>query len=331
MRVLLIAAAILLCCVQPADAGKQIQIAAVDLGAQASMQMDQQLEAMEQKFFEHDFSKESANYRIERLEKFAFGQTSSGSLDARLQRLSGIIDLHPNLMATAPDAQPTTTTAASDADPDDSGEPARYPHITTLEQQILGQTFETDSLNNRLSRLETKAFGKATSANPDSAARTDALQEYAEKKLHKAPYDVNRATNSDQSNKSLKWVEDYRPAPRIVEPMQSILGGLLGIPMHEEPEQQAAAPAPAAPPQDPAIFQESPPDSHARMLTRVGWCEQHLFGHTFPNLHLTERLHQLNTELFPTDREPDIKLMDRVDVIVKEVVMRQHPPIAFKQ
>lgn len=67
------------------------------------------------------------------------------------------------------------------------------------------------------------------------------------------------------------------------------------------------------------------------MLTRIAWCEQHVFGKTFPQLHLTARLHQLNAELFPNDRESDFQLMDRLDVIVREVVMQQHPPIAYNK
>jgi hypothetical protein len=36
-------------------------------------------------------------------------------------------------------------------------------------------------------------------------------------------------------------------------------------------------------------------------------------------------LHQLNHELFPDDKEKNIQLMDRIDTIVKEVVLRKHP------
>jgi hypothetical protein len=80
---------------------------------------------------------------------------------------------------------------------------------------------------------------------------------------------------------------------------------------------------------DPAVFGDMPPDHHARMLTRVSWCEQHVFGHTFPELHLPQRLHQLSAELLPNQHLSDLELMDHLDLIVREVVMREHPPIAY--
>jgi len=42
-------------------------------------------------------------------------------------------------------------------------------------------------------------------------------------------------------------------------------------------------------------------------------------------MHLLKRLHQLNHELFPNDKESDLQLMDHIDTIVKEVVLRKQP------
>lgn len=291
-----------------------------------SPQNQQELAAMERKFFEHDFSKESLDYRVQRLEKFAFGQCQSGPIDPRIDRLAGVIDTHRNLVPPAPSLIPQQHTTDDVGDTPDGG--ANYPHITTLEKEILGKTFESDSLRDRLSRMEVKAFGQADSANGDPASRTDRLEQYATSKLHKRPFDSDRET-ADSSNSSGQWVP-YKPARRITEPMSSIVSSLLGLPQYQEPESEPVA-APTPVPTDPAIYSQIPPDHHARMLTRVAWCEQHLFGKTFPSLHLTERLHQLNSELFPNDHEPDLQLMDRLDVIVKQVVLSQHPPIAYQQ
>jgi hypothetical protein len=300
------------------------------------------LQAMERKFFEHDFSKESMDYRVQRLEKFAFGQPSTGSVDARVAKLASVIDLHQNLVPPSVSLSTPPSYNEQDEDPSERG---HYPHVTTLEQQILGQTYENDSLNARLSRLETKAFGKASTSN-DSAERTDVLQDYAERTLHTGKYRINPKNDSTQvaqsqgaGNGSTKWVEDYRPTKRVVEPMASVLMGMFGLPNMSQMNMMAHAMEPdasdedarPAPPPDPAIFKDVPPDAHARMITRVAWCEQHLFGQTYDSLHLQQRLRQLNATLFPQDHEPDIKLMDRLDVIVREIVMRQHPPIAYNR
>ena len=67
------------------------------------------------------------------------------------------------------------------------------------------------------------------------------------------------------------------------------------------------------------------PTKDERTLSRIAWCEQQIFGHAFPEMHLLKRLHNLNQELFPQDKEQDIQLMDHIDTIVKEVVLRKQP------
>jgi hypothetical protein len=50
-----------------------------------------------------------------------------------------------------------------------------------------------------------------------------------------------------------------------------------------------------------------------------------MFSQTYPQMHLIQRLRQLNDNLFPGDKESDMQLMDRIDIIVKTVVLRKHP------
>lgn len=59
-----------------------------------------------------------------------------------------------------------------------------YPHVTELENAILGQSYVKDTLSVRLGRMEAKAFG-APSKDPDLSQRTDALTQYADQKLGK--------------------------------------------------------------------------------------------------------------------------------------------------
>ena len=76
--------------------------------------------------------------------------------------------------------------------------PMKYPHIDSLEMTILGETFADDPLKDRVSRMEVKAFGSA-STNPDMSQRTDALEAYAEKKLHKRPLPQNNEDDTASS------------------------------------------------------------------------------------------------------------------------------------
>ena len=60
------------------------------------------------------------------------------------------------------------------------------------------------------------------------------------------------------------------------------------------------------------------------MITQVGWCEVQMFGHTFPDMHLEERLGQLNSMLNFSPGTPDIKLMDDMGALIKSV--QAHKP-----
>jgi hypothetical protein len=53
-----------------------------------------------------------------------------------------------------------------------------YPAIDRLETQLLGRTYPSDSLKNRLARMELKAFG-AVSSTDDLSGRREALEQYA--------------------------------------------------------------------------------------------------------------------------------------------------------
>lgn len=263
-----------------------------------------ELQKLEKRFFMHDFTTEPIEQRLARMEKFTLGETNTGTPESRVDRLAAILDTHDSdtqlsTMKGVNPAQPSKTGSTggssrpvTNANNDDSS--TDYPHITYLEDAILGQDFPGQSLENRLARLETKAFG-APSRDPDLSNRTEALERYGELKLHMKPF-------------------DNHPVDRP------------GFAFADEARDDGGAGPAAPPPVDPIVMAPTPPPESARLLSRVAWCEQHVLGRTYPELHLLPRLHQLNAKLFPTDKTKDIQLMDHVDAIVKEVVLRQHPP-----
>lgn len=260
-----------------------------------------QMSQLEKTIFSHAFSSDTVDKRLTRLEHFVFGDTQNGTTADRLKAMTTA--LGPSHSASAnnttskpaqeqlaynsvPPAGIPTASDTTQANTDTSDPPAHYPHITTLEKQILGQTYESEGPAARLKRLELKAFGQV-SETPDMSARTDALEEFAERRLKTRPFIPSRdmIAASDAS-------DDAADAP---------------------------------PPEDPLASLPEPPPSTARTLSRVAWCEKHLFGKTFPDMHLLQRLHQLHSELNPNEKVKDIQLMDRLDSIVKEVVLKQHP------
>jgi len=243
------------------------------------------------------------------------------------------------------------------ADPGDSGTDASadsYPRVTAIENALLGQAYPKDELEARIARLEQKAFGK-TSPQVDLGDRTDALQQYAEKKLNKKlfkedpnfvstdevpgstqPGDSNAyagSGGSDGAGGANGGSEGGTPnraravGTALGTTLLNIAGfgmpGFGGVRVRNRadlpPEEQAAMQAKEHQDvqEDPAVSaKEAPPDS-AKLLTKVGWCEMQIWGHTFPTMHLTQRLTQLNGEVNFAPGKTGIALMDCSAAMIK--------------
>jgi hypothetical protein len=227
--------------------------------------------------------------------------------------------------------------------------------VKALEQGILGQTYAGQPLADRLSRMEVKAFGSAHN-DVDLSDRTDALETYAQKKLHIKPLAALQGDNSTsaapgQSGGLLAKVGQTllgMAVPNVnglggtfgkggglgygggglggsgmgYGPMGNTLGGGGGRRQAAQKEENTDPPVPVNK-DDPAVFQMNPPDASSRLLIKVGWCEVRVFGHTFPNLHLPERLGQLNKELQFEPGKSNIQLMDDIGLMIKAVQSRK--------
>lgn len=280
--------------------------ASASKSASPSADTSAELQKLEKRFFMHDFTQEPIEQRLQRMEKFTLGEVGTGTPDSRVEHLAAILEIHnaDTKLASMPGVNPprvpptaaSTNRAVQQQQQSQQPDATDYPHITYLEDNILGQDFPGQSLDTRLARLETKAFG-APSKDPDFSNRTDALERYTEIHLRKKPFD------NHQPDRSFAFADEARaddgPAPSTPADVQPV---------------------------DPLAMLPTPPPESARLLSRIAWCEQHTLGKTYPELHLLPRLHQLNAKLFPNDKTKDIQLMDHVDTIVKEVVLRQHPP-----
>jgi hypothetical protein len=153
------------------------------------------LNRLEERLLGHACVHDTENERVARLERFVYGEASTGSMDARVSRLaSSVIDSHAakdrtiaaqsdkinggrkcgtNLIKTVEPGRPVTKAV-------------NYPRINRLELTMLGNTYASDPLKTRLARLEQKAFGTAASSN-DLSARVDKLNSYA------GVFDITRA------------------------------------------------------------------------------------------------------------------------------------------
>lgn len=287
--------------------------------------------------------------RLARMEKKAFGAASTNpDLSARTDALTDYSD--KKLGKKTPVATDDSDSDMADSAPaggggggdSDSVPPGNYPHITALENEILGQSYPQDALAARITRMETKAFG-APSSDTDLSNRTDALEAYAEKKLHKKSFDKQQeevaesegrgpavaATAGDGTSGGGAGGGKTKALLNFVG--NQLLGMAMPIPVRMIPAsavQQQDSEAPARPPEDPAIYAETPPPPSARLITQVGWCEMRVFGQTAPQLHLIARLEQLNRVLNFAPNQQGSELMDDVPKLMQAAQARTAPASA---
>jgi hypothetical protein len=298
--------------------------------------------------------------RLARMELKAFGRASTDpDLSQRTDALEDYAE--QKLHKKSPEAEADASDAVSSPDGQSNASSGEYPHITALEKEILGQTYAGQPLPDRLGRMETKAFG-AASTDLDYSRRTDALEAYAEKTLHKKPFnqgDQSTASASQQKtnnggggtltktianvvgNSILGMVglggggmaspfgSGMGPGPGFMGGMGGMGGPGMGMGgtggsrrrMAQNQNQEPEAPTEV---RDPYVTSPTPPPPDARMITKVGWCEMQVFGQTFPAMHLPERLGKLNRELNFEPDKSNIELMDDVGKMIKLVAQR-HP------
>jgi len=302
--------------------------------------------------------------RLERMEMRAFG-SASANLDFS-QRTDALDDYAARQLHKQRVQNDVESETAYSADGESIQNQADYPHVTALEKAILSQTFVGEPLPDRLNRMEIKAFGSASN-NPDSSQRTDALERYAEKKLHKKAPDQQTTDTASSNGQSSK-------APKLLSMLgQGVLGlaglggggggvgsggmgsvgmgsgamgglggmGLGGMGMgmggmgmgrggmgfggmrRQQAAQQQPTPEAETRKDDPQVYDPTPPPPNAKMLTKVGWCEMQVFGHTFSNMHLPERLGQLSREVNFEPGKSDVALMDDIAPLIKTVQARK--------
>ena len=254
---------------------------------------EEQVEALEKRFFQHPFKKDNLEHRILRIEKFTFGESHKGTPEGRLALLTNVFAKQDSFNPKKTHSKVSPSKKVTQKSAPDSALKGDYPHITFLEDELLGQEYKGEAIAHRLARLENHVFGRVSTSD-DLSFRVDALEKYAVAQLHKRPF-IREKINNHRISRNVSHIP-------------------LRFPSINPPN-----------PDDLAAANDTPPPPHSRLLSRVAWCEKHTFGKTYPQLHLLQRLHKLNAHLFPSDHRKDILLMDRVDVMVKKVVLQQHP------
>lgn len=288
----------------------------------------QNLDRLETHFFEHTYAKDTNEARLERLEKLVFGEARQGDDDTRLSRLmtavpdlssapakssarystSGNTDFEGSASSSA-DSQGSASTneesqsgSSAAANSTDTGGQANaegtsmdYPKVDALEQVLLGKTYKGKALSERLDQLEIKAFKRRSSS--DLSERVSMLSDYLQRRYHRS---VDQLVNpggapsgdDDAAPGAAPSYTGYQGAPSGSYGM----GGGSG---------------------------QGYPQSGASEVQQVAWLEQHVFGRTFPNNTLVDRIKRLDQTVFPSeppDKSSSITMKLRVLINAVELM-----------
>ncbi|HEY9715579.1 MAG TPA: hypothetical protein V6C72_19050 [Chroococcales cyanobacterium] len=252
-----------------------------------------ELSAMETRYFEHTYPKESVTDRVTRIEKLVFGEARTGSDDERVSALMAAIpDLDMNATASSnsssgsSSASPANTSDQASTDqtaqtpPQNGDQPiadsSDYPRVTALEQQLLGSTHANEPVGKRLSRLETKAFGKPSKVD-DLSARTDKLEQYSDARANRGQNDSNNMASSSPS------------------------GGGAG----------SSSPGPS---------------TKSGIYEKVSWLETRVFGHDNPGQPLVQRVKSLESSIMPNETfSASESLKEQVNTLIGAVELKNYP------
>ncbi|CAN5402652.1 hypothetical protein BH11CYA1_BH11CYA1_04580 [soil metagenome] len=121
--------------------------------------LDKDLVVLENRFFFHHYGHDPIEKRLERLELMTLGASQFGTSDDRLTRLKAAIVQRDKRAAQIMVEQSKIDKAKGESGQSGAKADTNYPVLSTLEWRILKKTYSTESMDQRLDRLESHLFG----------------------------------------------------------------------------------------------------------------------------------------------------------------------------
>lgn len=146
------------------------------LQTNAQSQYTAVLTKMEKSLFGVDFSTQSDDARVKRIEESVYGAPSNTPMPTRISKLSK--DLSVDLIGKEIKPKKDTFEEQEDSVKEEIAKAdsnINYPIINKLEQKVFGHEIKNPDVNQRLSNLEQKVFKKAY--NDDLNSRVDRLKQ----------------------------------------------------------------------------------------------------------------------------------------------------------
>ena len=152
---------------------------------------------IENDIYGFDYSNDTAQNRISRLEKTVYGKSSSGDINKRIKKLSG--DISADVIGL--EIEPTEDSFKEDETIADSS--VNYPIVDEIEQKIFNQTYKNRDFHSRIVAIERKIFGKIYDVD-DYSTRMDRIKaKVMPETIAKKSYDDNLAGRNYYDNDTL--------------------------------------------------------------------------------------------------------------------------------
>ena len=130
---------------------------------------DSLITKIENDIYGFDYSNDSAQNRISRLEKTVYGKSSNGDINKRIKKLSA--DISADVIGL--EIEPTEDSFKEDETIADSS--VNYPIVDEIEQKIFNQTYKNRDFHSRIVAIERKIFGKIYDVD-DYSTRMDRIK-----------------------------------------------------------------------------------------------------------------------------------------------------------
>ncbi len=166
----------------------------------AQSSISKTLDRIENSLFGIEYSKQSDNQRLERIEENIYGEKKSGNIKTRLEKLSKDVATNQMGQEIKPkrdtfEEEPEVYTEEhrlADGNTENYYAPAEkadpnidYPIINELEEQAFGKSYKDLDLNSRLEKLEKHALRKTyNDALSDRVERLKSKMAYVPKQIH---------------------------------------------------------------------------------------------------------------------------------------------------
>ena len=130
---------------------------------------DEILSKIENNIYGFDYSKDSGQNRVTRLEKTIYGKSFSGDINKRIKKLSG--DISADVIGLEID--PVKDTYLAEDTKEDNN--VSYPVVDEIEQKLFNTTYKNRDFHTRIVTIEKKLFGKIYDVD-DYSKRMDRIK-----------------------------------------------------------------------------------------------------------------------------------------------------------